>query len=132
MTTFAMTKLVVGDLERAKAFYGPVCGLTEGRRIDGAVDGRPITELIMEAAQPGGATLVLFRFHDTPAPAAGECMLVFESDDAEAFARRAVEAGGTVMQAVQALPQFGLSFGFVRDPEGHIVEVIQRHAAAAA
>ena len=130
MTTFAMTKLVVGDVEQAKAFYGAVCGLTEARRVEGQFGAGRITELIMEGASPAAATLVLFTYHGQPAPAAGECMLVFETEDIEAFVRRAVEAGGSVMQPVQALPDFGLSFGFVRDPEGHVVEAIQRHAPA--
>jgi predicted enzyme related to lactoylglutathione lyase len=131
MTAFAMTKLVVGDLERAKAFYGAVCGLSEAQRIEGAVDGRWITELIMAGEAGAASTLVLFTFHGAPAPAAGECMLVFDTPDIEAFVGRAVAAGGEIMQPVQALPEFGLSFGFVRDPEGHIVEAIQRHAPAA-
>jgi predicted enzyme related to lactoylglutathione lyase len=131
VTTFAMTKLVVGDVERAKAFYGAVCGLKEARRVEGAFGSGRITELIMEGEAPAAATLVLFTYHGQPAPAAGECMLVFETPDIEAFVARAVEAGGSVMQPVQALPDFGLSFGFVRDPEGHIVEAIQRHAPSA-
>jgi hypothetical protein len=35
------------------------------------------------------------------------------------------------MQPPQALPDFGLSFAFVRDPEGHIVEALQRGRPAA-
>lgn len=131
MTRFTMTKLVVGDLERAKAFYEAVCGLREAQRIKGAVDGRPMTELILSADGPAAATLVLFTFHDAPAPQPGECMLVFETDDIEGFMARATTAGATVMQPVQALPQFGLSFAFVRDPEGHIVEALQRTAPRA-
>jgi predicted enzyme related to lactoylglutathione lyase len=122
-----MTKLVVGDVEKAKAFYGAVCGLSEARRVEGEFGGGRITELIMEGPATA-ATLVLFTYHGQPAPAAGECMLVFETDDIEAFVRRATDAGGSVMQPVQVLKDFGLSFGFVRDPEGHIVEAIQRHA----
>jgi hypothetical protein len=30
------------------------------------------------------------------------------------------------MQAVQSLPEFGLKFAFVRDNEGHLVEVLER------
>lgn len=127
MTHLAMTKLVVGDLDRAKAFYEAVCGVREVRRIKGAVAGRPITELIMEAQAPGGATLVLFCYHGQPAPAAGECMLVFETDDVDAFVARAEAAGGSVMQAKQALPDFGLDFAFVRDPEGHVLEPLRRY-----
>jgi predicted enzyme related to lactoylglutathione lyase len=44
---------------------------------------------------------------------------------------RAVAAGGSIMQPPQALPDFGLTFAFVRDPEGHIVEALQRGKAAA-
>ena len=127
MTAFTMTKLIVGDLERAKAFYEATCGLTEARRIKGGVDGQRMTELIM-AGPAGAATLVLFTYHDAPPPPTGECMLVFETPDIAAFMDRAVAAGASVMQPVQSLPDFGLSFGFVRDPEGHIVEAIQRSA----
>jgi len=131
MTALTMTKLVVGDLEPAIAFYGAVCRLKPMQRIDGAVDGRPITEVIMGSAASAAAVLVLFSYHGAPAPQPGECMLVFDTDDIEGFVARAVEAGGTIMQPPQALPQFGLSFALVRDPEGHIVEALQRGAPAA-
>jgi predicted enzyme related to lactoylglutathione lyase len=129
MTILAMTKLVVGDVEAAKAFYEAVCGVRETRRIEGRLGGRAITELIMEAEKPGGATLVLFREHDVPAPAPGSCVLVFETDDVDAFVERAVKAGGSVMQPTQSLPDFGLSYAFVRDPEGHVLEPLCRARA---
>jgi predicted enzyme related to lactoylglutathione lyase len=128
MTVLAMTKLVVGDVEASKAFYEAVCGVREARRIQGAVGGRAITELIMEAETPGGATLVLFHEHDTPAPAAGSCVLVFETDDVDAFLDRAVAAGGSVVQPTTNLPDFGLSYAFVKDPEGHMLEPLCRRA----
>src|SRR5262245_23171015 len=46
MTILAMTKLVVGDVEKAKAFYEAVVGVREARRIQGKVGDRAITELI--------------------------------------------------------------------------------------
>ena len=131
MTAFTMTKLVVSDLEAAITFYGAVSGLAPAQRIEGAVDGRPITEVIMGSAAPAAATLVLFSYHGVPAPPPGECMLVFDTDDLEGFVARAVAAGGSIMQPPQVLPQFGLSFAFVRDPEGHIVEALQRGTATA-
>jgi predicted enzyme related to lactoylglutathione lyase len=132
MTALSMTKLVVGDLEAAIAFYGAVCGLSPAQRIEGAVEGRQITEVIMGSAAPTAPTLVLFSYEGVPAPQPGECMLVFDTDDLEAFVVRAVAAGGSIMQPPQALPDFGLSFAFVRDPEGHIVEALQRSRAAEA
>ena len=129
MTTLSMTKLVVADLERAKAFYEAVCGVREAQRIKDIVDGGPITELIMEAATPGGATLVLFHYHDIPAPAPGGCILVFATDDVDAFVARAEKAGGSVMQPTTRLPEFGLTYALVRDAEGHILEPLCRHAS---
>lgn len=128
MTTLSMTKLVVADLERAKTFYEFVCGVRETRRIKGVVDGGPITELIMEAHAPGGATLVLFHYHDVPPPAPGGCILVFNTDDVDAFVARAEQAGGSVMQPTTRLPEFGLTYALVRDGEGHILEPLHHHA----
>lgn len=128
MTTLAMTKLFVADLEAAKTFYEAVCGVRETQRINGVVDGGPITELIMESAAPGGATLVLLHYHEVPAPPPGACVLVFDTDDVDAFVTRAERAGGSVTQQTTRLPEFGLSYAMVRDPEGHILEPLHRHA----
>lgn len=128
MTVLAMTKLVVADLERAKAFYEAVCGVREVRRVEGKVGAGRITELIMEAEAPGGATLVLFHQHDVPAPPAGSCVLVFDTDDVDAFVTRAEKAGGSVIEPTRKLPEFGLSFALVGDPEGHVLEPLRRGA----
>ena len=64
--TFAITKLVVGDLDRAKAFDGRLCGLTEARRIDREIGGQKITEIIMAGEKQSAATLVLFNYYGGP------------------------------------------------------------------
>jgi predicted enzyme related to lactoylglutathione lyase len=122
MTTLMMIKLVVADLERAKSFYEAVLGVREVKRIQGVVDGGAITELIMEATTPGGAALILFHYHDVPAPAPGECMLVFDTDDVDTFVTRTIQAGGSVMQPTTHLPEFSLTYALVRDAEGHVIE----------
>jgi catechol 2,3-dioxygenase-like lactoylglutathione lyase family enzyme len=124
--TFAFTKLIVGDLERSAAFYREVCGLTEQTRISGAVAGRAMTEIILAAEPPGAATLILFAFHDAPAPSPGDSILGFQTADIAAFIERAKAAGGSVVQAVTDLPEHRLKFAFVRDNEGHLVEALQR------
>jgi predicted enzyme related to lactoylglutathione lyase len=58
-------------------------------------------------------------------------VLVFETDDVDAFVGRAVAAGGSVQQPTTNLPDFGLSFAFVTDPEGHVLEPLCRTAATA-
>ena len=129
MTTqiFAFTKLVVGDLDRCAAFYEAVCGVGGARRVQGNVAGRPITEIIYDPTNKGGASLVLMAYDDTPTPASGEIVVGFSSADAQAFVDRAIAAGGTVREALRDAPAHRLKVAFVADPEGHLIEVIERY-----
>ena len=124
---FIFTKLIVGDLERSVAFYRDLVGLTEQQRIEANIDGRAITEIILGAEGAGPATLILFMYHDTPKPPAGESILGFDTKDIAAFVARAVAAGGSLMQGVTDLPDARLKFAFVRDNEGHMIEAIERY-----
>jgi lactoylglutathione lyase len=125
-TAFTMTKLVVADLEAASAFYTAVCGLAVVDRIEGPT----FAEVIMRSSARGSATLILITYRGEAARAPGECVLVFETDDAAGFVDRAIAAGGRVTQPPQHLPEMGLTFAMVTDPEGHVVEALQRHPAA--
>jgi len=42
---------------------------------------------------------------------------------------RALAAGGTVPEPVRSVPEFGVAFVFVLDPEGHINEITRMLAA---
>jgi predicted enzyme related to lactoylglutathione lyase len=124
---FAFTKLVVGDLDRCAAFYEKVCEVRPQARIDAAVGGRALTEIVYEPTTKGGSSLVLLAYGDQPKPAFGETIIGFASPDAEAFMARAVEAGGATVEALQDAPTMRLKVGFVSDPEGHLIEVIERY-----
>jgi predicted enzyme related to lactoylglutathione lyase len=124
---FAFTKLVVGDLDRCAAFYEAVAGVKPQARAQSAVAGRPITEIIYEPTSKGGASLVLLVFDDTPTPACGEIIVGFATADAQAFVDRALAAGGTVMEPVRDAPAHSLKVAFVADPDGHLIEVIERY-----
>ena len=123
---FAFTKLVVGDLQRSAKFYEEVCGLTEQRRIGAVVGGRTITEIILAGVPPGPAGFILFSYHDSTTPPEGDSIIGFETDDLEAFVARTLGAGGSVVQNIQSLPELSLRFAFLTDPEGHLIEAIQR------
>jgi predicted enzyme related to lactoylglutathione lyase len=125
---FGFTKLVVGDLERSVAFYRAVCGVVETGRVDAEIAGRKISEVLFAPTAAGGATLVLLAFHDAPKPATGEVILGVVVADADAFVARAVAAGGTVVEAVHAMPELKIRVGFVADVEGHWIEVVQQDA----
>ena len=123
---FGFAKLVVGDLEKSATFYRTVCGLTEQARIESEIGGRAISEIMFNPTGSGGATFVLLSFHDTPEPAAGELILGFITPDVRAFVDRARAAGGSVVQEAVARPEHGVKVAFVKDIEGHLIEVVER------
>ncbi|GMU78057.1 MAG: hypothetical protein AMXMBFR46_08540 [Acidimicrobiia bacterium] len=125
MTHFGFTKLVVADLEASAAFYRDVFGVTEQYRVHADIAGREIDEILFEATAPGGSTFVLLRFVDTAAPASGEVIIGFVTDDLDGVFARATEAGGSVHEAIHDSPDHGVRVGFLADPEGHLIEVVQ-------
>ena len=122
---FGFTKLVVADLERSLAFYRAVAGLEESARVDAEIAGRKISEILLHPTTPGGANLVLLKFLDRPAPAADEAILGFITADLDAFVARARAAGGSVYEAIKSMPEHGVRVAFVKDVEGHLIEVVQ-------
>lgn len=120
MTHLAMTKLLVADLDRCGAFYRDVCGFTEVERISG----EGFSEWIMRPPGGAGAALVLLATGVTPPP--GEAVLVFETADIAAFTARVTAHGGTCTQPPLHVAAIGLSYAMFTDPEGHVVEAIER------
>jgi lactoylglutathione lyase len=123
---FIITKLVVGNLEKSAIFYQSVCGLSEEKRIDATIFGRKVREIVYGATSPGGAKFVLLAFLDTPEPAPGDVVLVFDTADLKAFIQRAQDAGGSVAQDIETFAEHGIKVAFIRDMEGHLIEVIER------
>lgn len=122
---FGFTKLLVQDLEKSAKFYSEVCGLTELVRVDAAIAGRPISEIMFNPTGEGAAMFVLLKFMDTDDAQGHDVILGFQTDDVVAFVERAVAAGGQIVDPVTDNPDHGVKVGFVRDPEGHLIEVVQ-------
>jgi catechol 2,3-dioxygenase-like lactoylglutathione lyase family enzyme len=122
---FSFTKLVVGDLEKCADFYKDVCGLTELARVTAEIEGRAIHEIMFHPTADGASTFVLLTFPDAPKPAGGEVILGFVTPDIEAFVKRTIAAGGRLTQPIASQPQHGVKVAFVRDIEGHLIEVVE-------
>lgn len=128
LSHFGFMKLVVEDLEKAAVFYRKVFGLADGRRVThdhSATTGGPIDEINFRPTAEGGASLTLIRFVDRPAPPLGETVLGFITTDLAALIERAQSAGGRLARPVRDMPEYNLKVGFVTDPEGHLIEVVQ-------
>ncbi len=122
---FSCIKLIVADLEKACTFYKSVFGLTEQARVDAHIEGRPISEIMFHPTAPGGATFVLLAYTDTAAPALSEAITLFITANLAALLETVSAAGGKVVEAMYDRPEHGVKVAFVRDPEGHLIEVVE-------
>lgn len=125
---FSFTKLVVADLDASARFYTEVFGLTEQFRVEADIGGRPIEEIMFRPTAAGGASFIVLRYLDAPTPARDEVIVGFVVPDADDTVARAVAAGATVVREPSEQAGHGVRVGFVRDPEGHLVEIVQRLA----
>ena len=124
---FGFTKLVVGNLSKSAKFYEAVAELKPQATINATIGGRDITEIVYEATAKGGANFVLFAYHDTPATPAGELILGFVTRDIDAFLERVRSNGGAVtVEPYESTGAGAMKVAFATDPDGHVVEVIQR------
>lgn len=126
--TYIFAKTFVHDLDAMATFYENVFGLIPFGRHQDEMLGRKIDEVTYQSSYPGGPALTLIKYLDSTAPTAGEAVQGFMSDDLEALVERALAHGGTVPDPIRDVPAYNLKVVFVRDPEGHINEVIQMKA----
>ena len=128
---FSFTKLVVADLDRATAFYTALLGFTEATRVRADITGRDVEEVVL-AHSEGGPSLILLAWCDAPPPVFGELILGVSTSDPQGFIARALAAGGTLAQEVKDYDVLGQAVraGFIRDCEGHLIEVVEMHDGA--
>lgn len=118
---FSSTTLVVSNLEMIADFYKNACGLTEVARMSAQLEGREISEILFNFRGNGPASFVLLKYMDAEAPAPGSSINVFSTEDVEAFVSRAVRHGAMLVDPPVYNPEYGVKYGFIKDPEGHLV-----------
>ena len=71
------------------------------------------------------SSLIVWRYVERPTPPLGESVLGFNVTDIAATVRAVEEAGGTVDTPIDEMPDIGFAVAFVKDPEGHLIEIAQ-------
>lgn len=122
---FAFTKILVSDLAAMERFY--IGGLDLGLVTRIAVDDVEwaLDETILSIGGAPGMTLNLVQYRHKPAPAPGEAVIGLYVTGIADVVSRAVAAGGSIHLPVQHLPDHGVSLAYVRDPEGHLIELLE-------
>jgi len=120
----AFTKLSVSDLERSREFYVRVLGMHERARY-GRPDLLEVELALSDAAAE--ATLVLMQWVPARKPQVGDehGRLGIVTPDIRGLFARARGAGATVTEEVKELPEYGVLVGFLADPDGYAIEVLQ-------
>jgi catechol 2,3-dioxygenase-like lactoylglutathione lyase family enzyme len=121
----AFTKLVVDDLDAELRFYTTACGVRELQRVRADIAGEAIEEIIC-ANDDGSTSIILLKWLGRSSAPLGEVILGLTTPHMKALFERMVTAGGRVRQAPAASEAAGgLVVGFVEDPEGHLLEVVE-------
>ncbi|MET7769977.1 VOC family protein [Nocardia sp. NPDC005366] len=120
-TTLSLTAIRVTDLRRSAEFYTTGCGFDAEREFSTNTFDAAILR-----AGTAGIELIVPRDH-AAAPDHGNMFvkLIINTDDVAGLLSRACAHGGTVEMPATALAEFGgRILGKVRDPDGHLIEVV--------
>jgi predicted enzyme related to lactoylglutathione lyase len=123
---FTFTKILVDDLEAEAAFYSTVLGLVEKHRVAGGEGDGAYAESVMCCAHSDEPSLLLLKPLHRQVPTPGEVVLGFAVADVDEAVRATEASGGSVNSGPRSLPQHGLRIAQVKDPEGHLLELVQR------
>ena len=150
-TRYTHTNLIAGDWKRLVAFYQEVFGCVpvpperdlSGEWLDAGtgIHGAHIRGMHLRLPGCGddGPTLEVFQYDWMPAHAEakantpGFSHIAFAVDDVAATSRAVLERGGSIVGqlAVREVPGAGLlTFQYVRDPDGNIIEIQHRRKQA--
>lgn len=123
--------IAVNDLETSNRFYQQQLGMVQLQTIELPY----IKEIVLGFAGSRSASVVLMSYTDGCDPAVKPdaknvpVKLVFYVDDAKAVLENIRQAGYTVVRDAEAFPSMGGALiGFGKDPDGYLVELIQKPA----
>ena len=128
---FLLTKVIVSDIVKSFEFYTKVIGLKLAVASD-----RPATPptsstvgevgLNFSGTQAEAFFLIVKSTTETPTPGAANMTTIgFKVSDAPAVIRRGKAAGYEVIREAPMVTQGEMSVGFLRDPDGYRVEILQ-------
>jgi catechol 2,3-dioxygenase-like lactoylglutathione lyase family enzyme len=121
-------KLVVRDLDVTEHFYRAMGLKVVGRNVGGNEEVAQEQCWLSETGDTGSFVLILSRFLELPPPPAsvypGEVWLVFTVSDVDAMIGMVEAAGGSVLRRGADQPEHSVRAAVVKDPEGHIIELV--------
>jgi lactoylglutathione lyase len=124
VTSIGNIAIYVSDLERSERFYVDALGLEVLTRID-----TPAVREVIVGSSSGGSNLMLAKETASGAPVRpdGIWKVFLFTDDVAELQQRAVAGGGEWVADPVHLEHFKVTIAFVKDPDGYLIELGQRH-----
>jgi catechol 2,3-dioxygenase-like lactoylglutathione lyase family enzyme len=127
-TRMHATKLVVRDLDSAERFYTALGLEVVGRNLGGEGNVHQAQTWLSTTGEEGAHILILSQFPGLPPPTRpeypGEIWTCYLVEDVDATAQKAVSLGGELFHAGEDRPEHQVRAAVVRDPEGHVIELV--------
>jgi lactoylglutathione lyase len=124
-TTMSLSALRVIELDRAVEFYVQGCGFTHDKDLE-----TPTFRAVIVRAGDAGLELVLptdDAADDIPDHGNMLVKVVVNTTDTQAQMARACAHGGVEVTPAMTLDDYNMTIGTVRDPDGYLVEFVQRN-----
>jgi lactoylglutathione lyase len=123
MISIGNIAIYVSDLERSERFYTDGLGLEVLTRIEAP----EVREVIVGTPSQGSQLMLAWeRTPGGPIQPSGIWKVFLFTDDAAALYEAAVAAGADAVEPPKTLEQFKMLIGFVKDPDGYLIEIGQR------
>ncbi len=123
-TTVGQYCIYVSDIERSERFYTEIIGLKVQSRTE--ID--DVHEIVLAADDGGGRLQLAERYNGGQPVDHGFALwkIYMNVDDCAATHQRAVDAGYTSTMEPQRLDRWPVIVGFINDPDGYSIELLQR------
>jgi lactoylglutathione lyase len=123
-TTVGQYCIYVSDIVRSEQFYTEIIGL----KVQTRTEIEDVHEIVLAADQGGGRLQLAERYNGGQPIDHGFALwkIYMNVDDCAEVHDRAVAAGYTSTMAPQRLDRWPVIVGFILDPDGYSIELVQR------
>jgi lactoylglutathione lyase len=123
-TTVGQYCIYVSDIEKSERFYTDIIGL----KVQSRTEIPDVHEIVLAADQGGGRLQLAERYNDGKPIDHGFALwkIYMNVDDCVAVHKRAVDAGFESTMEPQRLDRWPVIVGFINDPDGYSIELVQR------
>ena len=123
-TTVGQYCIYVSDIEKSERFYTDIIGL----KVQSRTEIEDVHEIVLAADDGGGRLQLAERYNGGQPIDHGFALwkIYMNVEDCAATHQKALDAGYTSTMAPERLERWPVIVGFINDPDGYSIELVQR------